>query len=200
MLGPVNPFSTSDYIFSKAETLRGQPGRNNGDMRWLDLRTELRRMRLLACPNQSEFAMVSGLNRKTVNRIEAINRDVDYKPEYDTVDAWLKACGSSSAVSDFYRTFEDRVTSPITLIRDTFPIASSQPGETHGSAATPAGVRTPDDDAAALLEQQAFALLRAVAALRRDAEIRYVDEGQSDRSRASDTVGGSDPAHLQRVT
>jgi len=187
-----------DGVYRAGTVGRCRP--DNRAMDWTELREALRKMRLIYCPNQSEFAILSGINRKTINRLESIKREPSYMPEYDTIARWLHACENPSAVSDFLKKFEG-ATSAVTGARDTVPVNSTQPSGVppHGTAGSQTNLVLASLDDIQLLERIALALIHARAALQREEALRRTHSSEPVRSDGLPEPGGSDAPHLRTV-
>lgn len=172
--------------------------RHNRAVRWDELRQTLRRMRLATVPNKSAFALAAELNRKTIDRVEAISRNPSYKPDYETVAKWLTACGKTGRVTDFLKPFEEiadlgrKKTELDSSESATLPVPQEPQLVTGVSNEfvvvaphdPPLSDPSRDDLAAAdLLERLALALFRAETALRNRRAIQSTHEGQPRRRR-----------------
>jgi transcriptional regulator with XRE-family HTH domain len=70
-------------------------------MDWIALRKALVELRAKTLLKRATFGRLAGINRHTVSRVEAIEAAPDYIPDASTVEAWLRACGSTENYSEF---------------------------------------------------------------------------------------------------
>ena len=76
-------------------------------MNWRAVRETLRLVRLQA---KKSYRRIDGVDASTVYRIEQVTRDLDYRPDIDTIERILTACGRT--LGWFLRTYGFRRLAP----------------------------------------------------------------------------------------
>lgn len=157
------------------------PCNDTKGMEWVKLREGLANCRKAARLSQASLAQKMRVAKSTVNRIENVYGEPDYKPDLETIELYLRECGGS--LHHFFAALENSAemrTSSVTVLSHN--AGSSLPGVVDGPSQPAQGRAVPpvSESDALLIERLCLSILGAISSALPDRPLPnpHVDESE----------------------